>query len=558
VTQQRIRILHDTTINQIAAGEVIEHPASVVKELVENAIDAGASQIAIETKAGGRGLIKVVDDGCGMGEDDLILSVERHATSKIVEVGELNSLKTLGFRGEALPSIASVSKMTLHSASVSGEGTLLQIEAGKIVKLNPYPRRKGTTVEVKSLFYNVPVRKKFQKSLGWDTGETHKLLIKFALCYPSLGFSWINDEKQVMVLTPLDTCEERVKTLLGEEFMNNSFPVEQENGSLLLCGRISRPTYHRPNRMGQYLFINQRAVISPFIVKKVVESYGTRLSPHRHPLFVLHLTLPPSWIDVNVHPQKKEIRIREEQKLSFFILEAIGQALEQRDGVKFNLATVAPSLISGFAVAEPRAEYTASQEETYYFPADPPARLPAKSGGFTSGFELLPPKVTLVGKVKNYLFIEECEGIRVVDGARAMERVIFEELNEMSGKQEVQTLLLPIQLTVTGKERALLCEHLNSLNDRGISVRHFGKDTFIVDAIPAVLEPDEIPDLIYAYLEEGALPRCLGRCLKRKDLSFEAGAALIEKLFRCKNPEYTPTGKRIHYLLDENALGKML
>ena len=305
MTEQRIRILNDVTINQIAAGEVIENPASVIKELVENAIDAKASEIYIETKAGGRGAILVADDGCGMGHDDLLLCIERHATSKIHSVEELDSLKTLGFRGEALPSIASVSKMSVHSALASGQGHKLFIEGGKVGAIQPLARRKGTTIEVKSLFFNVPVRKNFQKSVSYDTGEIHKTLTRFALGYPSLGLKWVNDEKVWIDFLPTHDFVSRATSLLGAEFIENALPVEHEAGQMSLTGRTSKPTYHRSNRLGQYLFINQRAVLSPFIANIILQGYGTRLSLHRYPLFVFDLRVPPSWIDVNVHPQKK-------------------------------------------------------------------------------------------------------------------------------------------------------------------------------------------------------------------------------------------------------------
>jgi DNA mismatch repair protein MutL len=538
MAQQKIRILDERTINQIAAGEVIENPASVVKELVENALDAGATDIVVETEVAGRGLIRVSDDGCGMDQDNLLLSVERHATSKLTSVDELEALQTLGFRGEALPSIASVSKMTLKSCSLDGKGSCLQIEGGRIEKFSPFSRCRGTTIEVKSLFFNVPVRKKFQKSIGWDRGEIHKVLTKFVLSYPSCGFSWINDTKQLMAFTPDDGGDIRIKGLLGEEFMHQSLPVEHERGNLSLCGRISRPQEHRPNRVGQYLFINQRGVASPWVAKKVVEGYGRRLPPHRYPLFVLHLTLPPSWIDVNVHPQKTEIRIREEEKLSAFILEALASSLElpEKAVVASPAAMDFPVDLPHFTVAEPVAEYHTSEEELCWF---------------TSHIKSL-------GRVKHYLFVEEEEGIRVVDLASARERVLFDELSRRERKLETQALLLPIQLTVTGKERFLLSEHLQTLNEKGISIRHFGGDTFIVDAIPALLEPNEIPDFIYAYLEEGELPRHLEKCLKREEISTEAGKALVEKLFRSQNPDYTPSGKRIHLLLDASTLEKMV
>ncbi len=541
-----IRLLDDATINQIAAGEVIENPASVVKELIENALDSGASEISVETKAGGRGLIKVVDDGCGMSPDDLLLAVERHATSKLSKAVDLESLSTLGFRGEALPSIAAVSKFSVHSSQGAG-GTLLSIEGGKMGGLQPLPRQKGTTIEVKSLFFNTPVRKKFQKSLSWDTAEIHKVLTKFALSFPAIGFSWSCDEQTPLSCPREEDFNQRIASLLGQEWSDNSVPVEHQQGELKLSGRIGRPSQNRPNRSGQYLFINHRAVLSPWVAQQVLESYGTRLSNHRYPLFVLYLTLPPSLVDVNVHPQKREVRLREEERLRPFILQSINSALENRPAEESvsHLPLNEVPLFPTFPMQELRN--VLHEPSVVYRPAPPQERLLFEE-----------PTFSIVGKVKQYFFVEEARGIRVVDGLRAMERIVFDQLHVEKAKQEVQTLLMPIQLKMKGKDLALLASHLTTLNEIGVSIRHFGGDTFLVDAIPAVLEPQEIPEWIQIYLEEGRIPQQLGKCLKRGSLSIGAGASLVKKLFRCHNPDYTPAGKLIHYLLDPEQLERLL
>lgn len=553
-TQPRnpIRILDEKTINQIAAGEVIENPASVVKELVENALDSGASEILVETKGGGRGLVKVADDGCGMSRDDLLLSIERHATSKLSEVEGLDHLDTLGFRGEALPSIASVSKMTLHSASASGIGSFLEIEGGKIGRVSPQPRQRGTTIEVRSLFFNVPVRRKFQKSVGWDTGEIHKILIKFALSYPGVGFTWVSDEKQQFTCPREQDKLQRIALLLGEEFVHSSLPMEQFHESLRLEGRISLPSHHRPTRTGQYLFINQRMVVSPWVGQKVLEAYGTRLSSHRYPFFVLYLTLPPSWIDVNVHPQKREVRLREEEKLTQFIHTSVDRALNVTTSSSvdfFPAAREIPEIFLSFPKEETAVSISYErQPEPFLHVSEPQEKYEIYQN----------PPLRVVGKVKNYLFVEDPLGIRLVDGTRALERIIFEELQGKKQEQSIQALVFPIQMHVAGTERILLERHLESLNEIGISIRHFGGETFIVDAIPSLLEPHEIQDLIYAYLEEGAIPKKMGKCIKRTIASIEVGSDLVKRLFQCRDPDRTPNGKPIHSLLDQKTLEKYL
>ncbi|MCH9626861.1 MAG: DNA mismatch repair protein MutL [Chlamydiales bacterium] len=534
MSDQRIRILDEHTINQIAAGEVIENPASVVKELVENALDSGARSVKIETKGGGRGLIRISDDGCGMSQDDLLLSLERHATSKLSQVEDLNTIASLGFRGEALPSIASVSKLSIHTAS-GEQGRLLQAEGGRILTIKTLPRQQGTTVEVRSLFYNVPVRKNFQKSVGWDRAEIHKILTKMALCHQGIAFSWISEGEFTIDLAAESTLEERAQILLGEEFANSMLPVEHHDASFGLAGLCSRVSFHRPNRTGQYLFVNGRAVVSPFIARKVLEGYGTRLSTHRFPLFVLHLSIPSSLIDVNVHPQKKEIRLREERELEPFLLQAIEKSLAP----KKQSTVVMPT---DFRVAEPKLEY----EPILMKPPEQAEPL------------LFTPVRRVLAQVGSCLLLEDPEGIRVVNGSAARLRIAYEELMQDEKKKAIQQLLIPLHMEVTGAEKLVMETNLALFEEVGISIRHFGDNTFIVDAIPAFFESEEISTFVHAFLENGDLPKEKKIAIAlRKTLKGEARGVterLVERLFLCQEPDYTPDGKPTHYVLTENTL----
>lgn len=536
MTAQKVKLLDDTTINQIAAGEVIENAASVIKELLENALDAGARRISVETRAGGRSLVRVSDDGCGMASDDLMLALERHATSKLTELNDLNSLFTLGFRGEALPSIASVSKMTIHTSTGQG-GHKLTSEGGKIASVTPLPRKQGTTIEVKSLFYNVPVRKQFQKSVGADKAEIHKILTKMALCHPKVAFSWVTDGEQQFAFSADGDLEGRMQVLLGEGFAGSMLPVEHSQESIEIRGFCSKPTFHRPNRTGHYLFINGRAVNSPFISRKILEGYGTRLSTHRYPLFVLHLTLPPDQIDVNVHPQKKEVRLSSESELGIFLLEALDKSFGKKT------PPPAPTVsLPEFVVSEAPIPY------------QPKLQLEEED------LPLFEPKRRVIAKVGNYLFVEDTQGVRVVDAAAARLRLAFEELMATRESQAIQQLLIPIQIEVTGAEKTLLLDNLHLFEEVGFSLRHFGEHTFIVDAIPAFFESEEVPAFVHAFLGEGEVPKekKIARAL-RKTLKIEtraAGEALVDKLFRCDEPDTTPEGKPTHYLLSEKELAK--
>lgn len=547
MTAQRIRILDDLTINQIAAGEVIENPASAIKELVENALDAGATEINIVTQSAGRGLIRVSDNGCGMGPEDLVLSLERHATSKISTAQELESLETLGFRGEALPSIAAVSKMKLHSSWRDGEGNLIEVAGGRLGNMQPLPRQRGTTIEVRSLFFNTPVRKKFQRTLSYDLGEIYKIVAKFAIGYSSLMIAWENDGVEQLRISPFLTPHGRMEPLLGEEFIQQALPVEhevKESNAFRLSGYLSSPSLHRPNRIGQHLFINQRAVQSAWVSQIVLESYATRLPSHRYPLFVLHLSLPSAWLDLNVHPQKKEVRIREEGRVAQLIREGVGNALAQREMTYITAQPPSfpqPEEVS-LKVAEPIAPYQVS----------PPRGSPAEMK------PLLPRSgAPIIGRIEHFLLVQEMEGILVIDRDLAFERIVYEQLQPHSQKRSVQTLLFPLHLNFSPKESTLLENYLEALNQIGIAIRPFGRHSYIVDAIPSILETHEIVDLLDAYLTEGGVPKKIGQCLKRGNAR-ELGHALVEQLFACENPDYTPDGKRIYARLDEHTLANLL
>ena len=295
----KIRVLSENSINKIAAGEVIENPASVVKELVENSLDAGATDICVEIKGGGRQLIRVTDNGSGMSADDALLCLERHATSKIRDVQDIHQITSLGFRGEAIPSIASISKFMLLTClhEKSEEGTLVIVEGGNILKCAPAACSPGTTIEVKSLFFNVPVRKKFQKSPAYDTTEILKMLSLLALGHPDIKFQLISNQEILLnAPAPLSTSfddqlGERINAVLGSEFFQGTCHAQGSKGDLELQGYIGLPACTRHNRTGQFLFINKRAVFSPLISYAVREGYGPSLSTNRHPLFVLHLNL---------------------------------------------------------------------------------------------------------------------------------------------------------------------------------------------------------------------------------------------------------------------------
>ncbi|MDF2577932.1 MAG: mutL [Chlamydiales bacterium] len=338
-----IHVLSEQAINQIAAGEVIENPGSIVKELVENALDAGASEITIEVKAGGRQLIRITDNGCGMSFEDAVLCLQRHATSKISSLDDLNILATMGFRGEAIPSIASVSKFTILTAQETSSedttGTLVCVDGGKLVQHTKATRPRGTTIEVKSLFFNVPVRKKFQKSINFDNAEIQKIITLLALGNPGVKFHLINEDKSLLKVsfqtntTPDKLLSTRVLDVMGIDFFKELRPFDIRDGKYRFHGYIGHPHFVKHNRTGQYLFINRRPVLVPLISSALKAGYGTRLPTQKYPVCILYLEIPSDQVDVNVHPQKREVRLREESFVYQMVIRGVEKALRANLGV---------------------------------------------------------------------------------------------------------------------------------------------------------------------------------------------------------------------------------
>lgn len=616
----RIRVLSDQTINKIAAGEVIEHPASVVKELVENALDAGATQICVEIQEGGRQLIRISDNGCGMTHDDALMCLERHATSKIREVEDIQDLLTMGFRGEAIPSIAAISKFTLHTcprAEKEGkapEGTFLVVEGGRLLSCDAAPRAAGTTIEVKSLFFNVPVRRKFQKSPAFDVQEILKMLGLLALGYPTIQIELLSDQK-VLLKTPTNSSlltfhellEKRLEAVLGQEYATALLPLKFQQAPFELEGFIGNPTTHKPNRTGQHLFINQRVVTSPLVAHAVREGYGTMLPTQRYPLFVLHLRLPGSYLDVNVHPQKKEVRLRQEQELREMIIHAIQTSLRQEQGsiLKSELppeeASTTPPFWSSYAALLSPPKSPLASEGPWEFKAT--ATLPKTSAPISvptpplvhvpqiePSPTLLPapsiPKV--VATLWGYCLIDAFQlnprlfgetghkregGLALMDQRAAYTRIYYEKLLKHSHSHESQSLLLPVTLHLTVAEAQAVREHLMALNQMGFGLREFGHQTFMVDSFPAFLKQEQlqtslsliIQDLVDMQTsrrvqmqkqDQLALIASRASLPIAKQLSLEEAQGLVQQLIQCESPAQCPFGKPTCLYLAPDEIAK--
>lgn len=549
----KIHLLEDAAVNQIAAGEVIENPASVVKELVENAVDAGAKKIVIAVKGGGLQSIQVSDDGSGMEEEDAVRCFLRFATSKIRAVDDLLMLKTMGFRGEALAAIGAISKITLRTALEGNAGSCVELEGGKVVSVEPCAHTRGTTLEVRSLFYNVPARKKFQKSPAVCAAEITKVISLLALAHPGVSFELFQQERSQLLTPGSSTIKNRVQDVLGEEFFADSLALHLEEKDFKLSGVISHPLKSRVNRSGQYLFINQRPVYCPLVSYAVKNGYGTRIPQERYPAFVLHLELDAAAVDVNVHPQKREVRIRDESRVKEKIEQAIFRCLEGE-------------------TPYPHAE---RNEVPFFFselPSVPERELPLKFGEAVgkNRFDGLPivseQRIRALAVVGNFLLLDPLslappfggdeEGILLVDLEAARRRVLFESLLSPKGV-ESQGLIFPLTVQLTGLECRRIEPHLEELEKIGILLRPIGQESFLIEALPPFLPPERVQDLLSLFAEEFCIKEILederrrklaGLCARtvhsqKKRIVLEEALRLFEELLQTPRPHSCPEGK---------------
>lgn len=587
----KIRVLTEQTINQIAAGEVIENPASVVKELIENSIDAGSTGITLEIRAGGRQLIRISDNGCGMSRDDAVLCLERHATSKIRNLDDLNELHTMGFRGEAIPSIASISKMTiLTKCAEETDGTLVMVEGGRLLSCGPAARSQGTTIEIKSLFFNVPVRKKFQKSPAYDVQEIQKMLNLIALANPGIQFEFINNEELAFKAQPprnaeqLDQLKERIEAVLGTPFIQDAIPVSLNKGNLNLTGFLGSPFYHRPNRTGQYLFINNRPIQSSLIAYAIREGYGMTLPPNRYPCFVLYLNLPGDEVDVNVHPQKKEVRLSREQQVREMIIQAVENALSSSTHPFLQMTTTEAVELPAF-VAEPIVPMAIPLPPpiSNYAPQPIPKPAPVQMEmAHPATYSPHQPTARVLAVIPGYVLVDPTcfprqiakQGLCLVELHAAQTRIIFESLLSKKSAPETQALLIPITIDLSPSDADLLRSKLEDLQTLGLHIREFGTHTFMVDQMPLLLQDTDIQKLIKELIAEFqenstsnsfhndqrkrlAMAAC--RIAKQTDDCMNVGSAqlLMDKLLRCENPYQSPFGKpTMAHITPEELAGK--
>ncbi len=593
IDQQKIKLLDAHTVNQIAAGEVVERPASVVKELVENAIDAGALRITVQLIDSGRELISVTDDGCGMSRDDCISSLQRHATSKIGSLEDLLGALTLGFRGEALPSIASVSRMTLSSALQPGSRTKLIIEGGKVISVGSEPGPKGTTISVEDLFYNTPARLKFLKSQSTELGQCLEIVQKYAIAYPSIAIAASHNGQEVLSTTGSGQLDEALSGVWSREVVRSLVAVDNEIAGITVRGFVAPPHFTKPTRAMQLIYVNGRPVKNRTLMAALDQAYRSLTPERRFPVAVLLLEIEPSRIDVNVSPTKTEVKFAQDGAAFDAIRYAVKQALldsgmiPSAEAIAVVNAALADSGSLGFGPIGSSGELSfLAQSPIQAYPTEtgsPHFATPTIShekppvGSLDTvryPFATLLDGLKVLGQIlRTFIIAENRGGLVIIDQHVAHERVLYEYLCGLKGPTaiEIQRLLVPETLHLDKRSAMLLTDKLDAIREVGFEIEPFGGESFVVRAAPAALRgknplkvlQDLADELVESTVNKKLTPTresiwIMASCkmaIKAGDpLSIPEMEKLILDLAETENPYLCPHGRPITVTLGVNDL----
>ena len=574
----RIHLLPEHVANQIAAGEVIERPASVLKELLENSLDAGATQVDVQIGAGGRSLVAVTDNGCGMSKDDALLCLERHATSKLRDSDDLDRIASYGFRGEAIPSIASVSKFRLRSREHDAlAGTEIIIDGGKLRDVHEVGLAPGTQIEVRSLFFNLPARRKFLRTEATESAHIRHTLLLAGLARPEVGFTLTMDEQTAQRWMPGENLRQRLVSIFGAEWVELTVPIEASTGELRLHGFIGKPGVSRAARNEELFFINQRPVENRTLHFGLLEGYHNSLMKGRYPVAILFLEMDPSGVDVNIHPAKREVRFHDDFTIRHFVVKAVQEALGKFSGAPATKFTFdGPPSVTATPTETPNGTYrTATTHGTdapdKSYPSHesdkphpplveqkndlgnvgghrPPLQLQSESEPLSSQPTLPLPEETLpqraaprpeplltnrlglhvIGCIAQlYLVAESPEGLVLVDQHAAHERVLFEQMLKRMALQDPlsQQLLFPVTLEFLPREADFLLAQVETLQQAGVGITRFGPSTFLVDALPAMIKARDVAEFIRTVVTD--LQQEGGETRKGRRLSEEIVAKTV-------------------------------
>jgi DNA mismatch repair protein MutL len=583
-----IKILPEHVVNKIAAGEVVERPASVAKELIENSIDAGATEILIDIEKAGTQLIRIWDNGSGMSKEDAKIAFLRHATSKISDEADLEAIRTMGFRGEALSSIAAVSKIRMVTVTQgNSSGVMVEIEGGKVKVLTDAAAPKGTSFEVAHLFYNTPARLKFLKSGATEFSHILTAVSRQAMANPSIRFKLTHNKKPILDLPLSTNLKERVFQLYGNEIVENVMPFAGGGDSVHIHGLIGRPAYSRADRTYQDFYVNSRAVKSPSLTHALYSAYGDMLMRDRHPVGFIFIEIDPSLVDVNVHPAKTEVRFRNQTQIHDLLRDVI------REGLRLHGMPVIGSSTEienhNTTVKEALADFLKDQpidQTTPYFGR-------RKSDITDVAFQFGPDvsrKVTYsnlenqmsissvhdlfpVAQIHDsFIIAQSKEGMAIIDQHAAHERVLFEKLQNQfsSGLAPVQDLLMPDQVELGPAQGGLLSEYLPELSKIGFLVEDFGGGTFVIKSVPVLLIGADYKQLLLDILDEVnvhgssnkmetirdevlSVMACHPAIKIHRRLDKAEMEVLLHNLFACRMPHTCPHGRPtvIRYSLDD-------
>ena len=574
-----IRRMSATLADQIAAGEVVERPASVVKELVENAIDAGATDIAIVVQQGGRNLVQVTDNGSGMDGDDLALAFARHATSKIHSPKDLAAIASLGFRGEALPSIASVAQVWARTSVGPLEGSEITIKGGKAEKVKPAPPTEGTIIQVKNLFFNTPARRKFLKRPARESQHIVEVVRRFALCFPQVAFSLINGDREIFQLLPLDLSE-RIGAVFDPYYQRSLKDVHLAKPPFSVDGYVGNLSLVRGRPGEQYLFLNGRPVQDRLLNSAVYGAFRSLISRGEYPFFVLNIAVPLDAVDVNVHPAKTEVRFKDEWRVYHVVKTAVTEAISDIPGM---IPDYAAPFAEGGSRPYNRADSAGLEhtEGSQLFEAAPrpdsepgepavpgagttPAgdghTLPAGAGDVAPSRPAAAYNPESIWQVHSkYILSQVASGLVLIDQHVAHERVLFEEAQRAFSGQALpsQTVLFPTTIEFAPDEFSRLLELIPNLERLGFRIREFGKHTVVVDGVPSDVawgrEREILRDVLdragqaregAEFLDELAASYACKAAVKAGDtLTQEEMTSMVDRLFATENPYYCPHGR---------------
>jgi DNA mismatch repair protein MutL len=581
----RINRLPPNLANQIAAGEVVERPASVVKELVENALDAGARRIAVAIELGGKKSIRVEDDGEGMEAEDARLAIERHATSKIADASDLAAILTLGFRGEALPSIASVSHFTLRTrARGMASGTEIRVDGGTVASEREAGAPEGTCIDVVDLFYNLPARRKFLKSDTAEATQISRLVTQLALGYPEVGFALTSGGRRLLDCPPAQGLRERFYQLFGDR--PDLVEVRKQAGGVTLAGYVAALGDQGPVRGAQNVFVNRRIVKDRTIAHAIGEAYSVATIKERSPEVHLFLQIDPARVDVNVHPTKAEVRFLEQSLIHEVLRRALGEALGQGRAPELQLSAFPvppdeprpmsiPGVLAGATVGSrwmpdilartPLPAGMAASAPVAIATPDAPARTPAE----------IRPMIPLGQFRDTFIIAVDDEGVAIVDQHVAHERVLFERVMEKltAGRLESQRLLAPILLEMSPAQRQVIAQHAATLDRFGLEIEEFGGESVRLAAVPAILDAAECEAAVRALAEdlegldrgarvEDALRRiaatmaCHAAVKANYPLTLEKMRFILEELRRTAYSSVCPHGRPVVLRLSRREIEK--